>query len=122
VTRRRRNKYPAELRFARLDDPLARLMAIVELPWFVDWWRGLTTGKINCLHCGRSCGAGDVGMTGAVRIDRRQMLTVTVCADCYDRSPAFEDAGRAAVAAAEAGLLCKGRSFTHGVAAPEAVQ
>jgi hypothetical protein len=108
-----------EWRFARLDDPHARLMAIRELPWFVQWWRGITTGKVDC---GCPCSEATVGMIGAVRVDHDRLLTVTICNACYDRSPTFEDAGRAAVEAAEAGLLSSGRSFAHGVSGPEVVQ
>jgi len=117
-----RNRDRAEWCFARLDDPIACFMAPFEIPWFAQWWPAIVEGKVDCLHCGGRCGFANLGMTGAVRVDTKNLLTVTVCADCYGRSPAFEDAGRAAVAAAEAGLLSKGRSFTHSVAAPEAVQ
>jgi len=63
-----------------------------------------------------------LSMVGATDQGGGKLLTVTICADCYQRSPTFEDAGRAALEVAEAALLSDGRSFTHGVAAPERLQ
>lgn len=104
----------------RLDTFEARLTAIIDCPWVLDWFKGVALGKALCIHCGGTCR--DAGLVGATRMDGGRLLTITACHDCYARSASFEAAARAAVDAADAGMLTSGRSFRHAVAGPEASQ
>ena len=95
-------------------------MAAVECPWFIEWFRGMASGKAVCIHCGGN--GRDAGLIGAAQVDDDQLVTITACRECCARSVDFEAAARAAVDAAEAGVLTRGRSFMHSVDAPETTQ
>ena len=95
-------------------------MAAIECPWFAGWFMGMASGKTACIHCGGDCR--DTALVGATQMDDDRLLTITVCGDCAARSASFEAAARAAVDAAEAGVLTNGRSFAHAIDAPEVVQ
>ncbi len=104
----------------RLDTTEARIRTVIDCPWFPDWLMGMALGKTACIHCGGNCR--DTGLIGATPMDDERLLTITACRDCYVRSASFEAAARAAVDAADAGMVTSGRSFRHAVAGPETCQ